>query len=129
MDPPGRLAKTGARFIPLAPKRGRKIGGVAALSVEDCAAAAGGGFSDSRQLEGEVGRVRRCLEEGDGDSRAIHRAAAAGRGEREECEAEVVALGKERDGAAMTYRRRWRRSRTGAVGCRRLRAARSGAGA
>jgi hypothetical protein len=46
-----------------------------------------------------------------------------------ECEAEAAALGKERDGAAVTYRRRWRRSRTGAVGRRWLRTARSGAGA
>jgi hypothetical protein len=65
MDPPGQLAKMGARLIHLASERGRKIGGVATLSGEDCVAVAGGGFGDSRQLEGEVGTVRRCLEEGD----------------------------------------------------------------
>jgi hypothetical protein len=108
------------RLIPLAPERGEKIGGVAALSGEDCAAAAGGGFGVSRQLEGEVGRVRRCSEEGDGGSRAVHRATTACGGEREECEAEAVAPGKERDGAVATYRRRWRRSQTGAIERRRL---------
>jgi hypothetical protein len=50
------------------------------------------------------------------------------RGEREDSEAEAVASVKERDGAVATYRRRWRRSRTGAIGRRRLQAARSGAG-
>jgi hypothetical protein len=90
------------------------------LSDEDCATATGGGFGDSRQLEGEVGRVRHCSEEGDGGSRVVHRAMAACGEEREECEVEAVAPGKERDGAAATYRRWWRRSRTGAVRHRRL---------
>jgi hypothetical protein len=46
----------------------------------------------------------------------VHRATAAYGGEREECEAEAVAPGKERDSAVMTYRRQWRRSQTGAIG-------------
>jgi hypothetical protein len=121
--------KTGARLIPLASERGGKIGGVAALCGEDLAVVAGGGFSDSQQLEGEVGRVRRCSEEGDGGSRAIRQATVACEGEMEEGEAEAVAPGKERGGATMTYQRRWWRSRTGAVRHRRLRTAWSGAGA
>jgi hypothetical protein len=48
MDPPSGLVKVGARLIPLASERGRKIGGVAALCSEDCAVAASGGFGDSR---------------------------------------------------------------------------------
>jgi hypothetical protein len=47
-DPPSGLVKVGARLIPLASERGRKIGGVAVLSCEDCAVVAGGGFGDSR---------------------------------------------------------------------------------
>jgi hypothetical protein len=123
------LVKTGARLIPLALERGGKIGGVAMLSDEDCATEAGGGFGDSRQLEGEVGRVRHCSEEGDGGPRAICYATAACGGEKEECETEAVVSGKERDGVAVTYRRRWRRSRIRAVGCQRLWTTQSGVGA
>jgi hypothetical protein len=42
---------------------------------------------------------------------------------------EAVAPGKERDGVAATYRRRWRRSRIGAVKRQWFRTARSGADA
>jgi hypothetical protein len=69
MEPLGRLAKMGAHLIPLAPERGGKMGGMVTLYDEDCAVAASCGFGDSRQLEGQIGRVRRYLEKGDGGLR------------------------------------------------------------